>query len=310
MESVTTNAALTVAMQLLEDTMARIEGAYAPSSIRAYRADFAEFARFCVARDAPALPALPPILTAFIDELSESGRSSASIRRAVSGISTVHKLNRLPEPGKDPEVAIAMKRMHRKLGRAAKQAQGIRADLLERLLAGTEADIRGLRDRALLQVAYDTLSRRSELVALRIEDIRRHNKPGEPRMTILLRRSKTDPEASGRWLHLTDRAAMSVEGWLAALGETEGYLFRGLRHGRVPTIELGVGQINRIFKRMARQANIDDALISRITSHSCRVGAAQDLVSEGASLPQLMSKGRWGKSDTVMRYVEQVGFVA
>ena len=24
--------------------------------------------------------------------------------------------------------------------------------------------------------------------------------------------------------------------------------------GRVPTVELGVGQINRIFKRMARQA--------------------------------------------------------
>ena len=43
-----------------------------------------------------------------------------------------------------------MTRMHRKLGRAANQAQGIRADLLEQLLAGTEADVRGLRDRALL----------------------------------------------------------------------------------------------------------------------------------------------------------------
>lgn len=181
---------------------------------------------------------------------------------------------------------------------------------LECAVAGTEADMRGLRDRALLQVAYDTLSRRSELVALRIEDIRRHNKPGEPCMTILLRRSKTDPEGAGRWLHLTERAAMSVEAWLSALGETEGYLFRGLRHGRVPTLELEVGQINRIFKRMARQANIDEALIRRISSHSCRVGAAQDLVSEGASLPLLMCKGRWGKSDTVMRYVEQVGFVA
>jgi site-specific recombinase XerD len=148
MDSVTTNAALTEAMQLLEDTMARIDGAYAPSSIRAYRADFAEFTRFCVARDAPALPALPSTLAAFIDALSESGRSSASIRRAVSGISTVHKLNRLLEPGKDPEVAIAMKRMHRKLGRAANQAQGIRADLLEQLLAGTEADMRGLRELA------------------------------------------------------------------------------------------------------------------------------------------------------------------
>jgi site-specific recombinase XerD len=311
MDNVSPQPTLAEMMALLDATMARIEGAYAPSSIRAYRADFAEFARFCVTRGWQALPALPQHLAAFVDSLTAGGiRSSASIRRAVSGICTVHKLNRLPLPGQDPEVAIAMKRMHRTLGRSAKQAQGIRSDLLERLLMGTEMDIRGLRDRALLQMAYDTLSRRSELVALRIEDIRRHNKPGEPRMTILLRRSKTDPEGSGRWLHLTDRTAMSVEAWLSVLGESEGYLFRGLRHSRVPTADLGVGQINRIFKRMARQAHVDDALISRITSHSCRVGAAQDLVSEGASLPVLMSKGRWGKSDTVMRYVEQVGFVA
>ena len=311
MDNVSPQPTLAEMMALLDATMARIEGAYAPSSIRAYRADFAEFARFCITRGWQALPALPQHLAAFVDSLTAGGvRSSASIRRAVSGICTVHKLNRLPLPGQDPEVAIAMKRMHRTLGRAAKQAQGIRSDLLERLLMGTEMDIRGIRDRALLQVAYDTLSRRSELVTLRIEDIRRHNKPGEPRMTILLRRSKTDPEGSGRWLHLTDRTAMSVEAWLSVLGESEGYLFRGLRHSRVPTADLGVGQINRIFKRMARQAHVDDALIGRITSHSCRVGAAQDLVSEGASLPVLMSKGRWGKSDTVMRYVEQVGFVA
>ena len=293
----------------LEQTMARIEGAYAPSSIRAYRADFLEFAGFCAVRGWAALPATPQALAAFVDHVADSGRSSASIRRAVSGISTVHKLNRLPELGKDPEVALAMKRMHRKLGRAAKQAQGIRADLLEKLLTATEMDLRGLRDRALLQVAYDTLSRRSELVALRIEDIRRHNKPGEPRMTILLRRGKSDPEGTGRWLHVTDRTAMAVEAWLFRLGETEGYLFRGLRNSRVPTADLGVCQINRIFKRMARQANLDPALIGRISSHSCRVGAAQDLVSSGASLPMLMNRGRWGKSDTVMRYVEQVGFV-
>ena len=311
MDNVSTQPTLPEMMALLDATMARIEGAYAPSSIRAYRADFAEFARFCVARGWLALPALPEHLAAFVDSLTAGGvRSSASIRRAVSGICTVHKLNRLPLPGQDPEVAIAMKRMHRTLGRAAKQAQGIRADLLERLLAGTEADILGLRDRALLQVAYDTLSRRSELVALRIEDIRRHDKPGEPKMTIFLRRSKTDPEGHGRWLHVTDRTAMAVEGWLSALGETEGFLFRGLLRNHIPTAELGVGQINRIFKRMAKQAHVDDALISRITSHSCWVGAAQDLVSDGATLPQLMNRGRWGKTDTVMRYVEQVGFVA
>jgi hypothetical protein len=38
------------------------------------------------------------------------------------------------------------------------------------------------------------------------------------------------------------------------------------------------------------------------------VGHAQDLVSSGASLPVIMSMGRWSKSDKVMRYVEQISF--
>lgn len=37
-----------------------------------------------------------------------------------------------------------------------------------------------------------------------------------------------------------------------------------------------------------------------------RVGAAQDLLDDSASLPQIMIRGGWVKIDTVMRYVERV----
>ena len=37
-----------------------------------------------------------------------------------------------------------------------------------------------------------------------------------------------------------------------------------------------------------------------------RVGAAQDLLREGVSLANIMNRGRWSKTDTVMRYVEQM----
>jgi hypothetical protein len=36
-----------------------------------------------------------------------------------------------------------------------------------------------------------------------------------------------------------------------------------------------------------------------------RVGGAHDLLNTGASLPQIMVKGGWAKTDTVMRYVER-----
>jgi hypothetical protein len=36
-----------------------------------------------------------------------------------------------------------------------------------------------------------------------------------------------------------------------------------------------------------------------------RVGGAQDLLNSGASLPQIMVKGGWAKTDTVLRYGER-----
>lgn len=150
--------------ELLDKTVARIEGAYAPSTIRAYKTDFANYITFCENHSQEVFPPNPQILAEFINHLAEKGISSASIRRAVAGISTIYRLNRMPDPSKDPECLIAMKRMHRKLGRAAKQAQGITAAVLEKLISATDNSMRGIRNRALLLVAYDTLCRRSELV--------------------------------------------------------------------------------------------------------------------------------------------------
>jgi len=84
-----------------------------------------------------------------------------------------------------------------------------------------------------------------------------------------------------------------------------GLILRGVgRHG-VVTESLCDGQIGRIYKRVARQAKLNPELIARISGHSFRVGAAQDLLASGASMPIIMHRGRWTKSDTVMRYLEQ-----
>ena len=102
------------ARNLLSTTIDRIQGAYAPSTIRAYRSDFAELIGFCETQGVDVFPPNPLTLADFIAHLSEKGGSSASIRRAIAGISTIFCLNRIPDPSKDPEAMIAMKRMHRK----------------------------------------------------------------------------------------------------------------------------------------------------------------------------------------------------
>ncbi|MEN9862369.1 MAG: hypothetical protein RLZZ601_133 [Pseudomonadota bacterium] len=291
--------------ELLERTIEKIEGAYAHSTIRAYKADFGKFIEFCEERNEGSLPALPSSIANFIIELSNDKRSSAGIRRALCGISTIHKLNRFADPTKDPDVTIEMRRMHRKLGRSSSQAGSINADTLDKLLLATDDSIRGIRDRALLLVAYDTLCRRSELVSLQVKDVKINIKNGIETSSILLRKSKTDQDSTGKWLHLSPRAHLALEEWMKELPEGQEYLMVGIdRGGRIAHSSLGSGQVNRIYKRIARDAGLDELDIEGISGHSMRVGAAQDLLNSGASMPIIMQRGRWSKTDTVMRYVE------
>jgi site-specific recombinase XerD len=142
------------------------------------------------------------MVCSYIAHISIPGRSSASVRRAVVGISAIHLFNRMTDPTKDPEVRIAMKRMYRNLGRPAIQAYGIRQDTLNLLLAAVGDSIQGLRDAALLQLVYDAHCRRSELITLRIDDLVIAPPGIEIRHSILLRKSKVDQVAQGRWLLL------------------------------------------------------------------------------------------------------------
>ena len=292
------------ATRLLQETIVKIDGAYAPSTIRAYRVDFQDLIKFCAERKAQALPAQPQLVAEYICKLTNSGRSSASIRRAIAGIATIHKLNRFSDPTKDPDVILEMRRMHRKLGRSCSQAGSINADTLDKLLLATDDSIRGIRDRALLLVAYDTLCRRSELVSLQVQDVKTNTKNGIETSSILLRKSKTDQDSTGKWLHLSQRAHLALVKWMKELPEGQEILFCGLNRSLDISPRIGAGQINRIYKKIARKAGLDESAIEGISGHSMRVGAAQDLLNSGASMPIIMQRGRWSKTDTVMRYLE------
>jgi site-specific recombinase XerD len=287
--------------KLLVNTINMIDGAYSPSTIRAYRANFERFITFSGNHNQCALPADSQIVTKFIKELSDGRLKSASIRIAIASISAIHKLNQLTDPTTHPDVRIEMRRMHRKLGRESKQALGINMKTLEAMLNSADNSIIGLRDRALILIAYSGMCRRSELIALRVEDI---NYDNENTMKIKLRRSKTDQDGRGRWLHINNEAQNAIEDWLDASEIVSGKLFRGVRKGNQLSGGLNSSQINRIYKKLARRARISADLIKNISGHSMRVGAAQDLLITGASFPVIMQRGRWGKTDTVMRYLE------
>lgn len=287
--------------QLLDNTIRKIEGAYAPSTIRAYRANFERFITFSENLKVNALPADSDAVTRYIKRLSDSQLKSASIRIAIASISAIHRLNQLNDPTTHPDVKIELRRMHRNLGRESKQALGINLKTLINMISHTDQSLIGLRDRALLLIAYDGLCRRSELVELRVEDISRSI---DNSIKIKLRRSKTDQDGLGRWLHLKTETEDAIKDWLSISGIKSGKLFRGINKGDHLSDSLEGSQINRIYKKLARKSELAPEIIKHISGHSIRVGAAQDMLIIGENLAKIMQRGRWSKTDTVMRYIE------
>jgi integrase len=192
--------------------------------------------------------------------------------------------------------------MYRTLGRYAKQAYGINKDLLDKMIDATDDSLRGIRDRAILLVAYDSLCRRSELVSLEFEDLAISSKDGS--LKLKLRKSKTDPHATGRWLYLTVNSQEALKDWVTKSQIKSGRLFRSIFNDKNIKESLNPAQINRIFKKYAYSSKIDTEIIKGISGHSMRIGGAQDLMLCGASIPIIMNRGRWSKIDTAMRYLE------
>ena len=137
-----------------------------------------------------------------------------------------HRLSNLADPTKHPEVKLCVRKINRQLGNRFDQAFPVTRSVLDQLLKVCGDDIRGVRDRALLLLAYDSMRRRAELVSLRVEDLEVGN---HGHYSILLRRSKTDQVGSGHWVHLSQETSSAINTWLVRLFEIYGDATMGFR---------------------------------------------------------------------------------
>lgn len=209
---------------------------------------------------------------------------------------------KLESPVRDEEVNLATPKVFRQKGRRQKRALGLTAPLKAKILAACPDDLRGLRDHALIAVGYDTLCRRSELVALRIEDI---TTAADGSGTILVRKAKADQFGRGRLAYLSADTLSHVNRWIATPGLDTGTIFRSTRREAHLDLPIASCTIPHVLKTRA-EAGIDAAMVRRLSGHSMRVGAAQDMVGAGIELVAIMHVGGWKSPEMVMRYIEHM----
>ena len=281
---------------MIDEIFEKFDGAFAENTIRAYRSDFEQYSKWCATKIVPPIPATADNLAMYVDELSHTCKS-ATIRRRVNSLGTIFKLSRHPDPSKDPEVVLAVKRMHRKIGRHQKQAAPLTYETLEQLLSLCTNDARGLRNQVLLLLGYETMRRRSELCSFRFEDMQYSPTLGN---VLWLRKSKTDQFGEGRPIAVSDRLFDLIQQWRGVC-RTDGPILRGVdKHGNISE-RLNPGSIGTIVNTLNLKFTASSQ--QSYSGHSFRVGKALDLFAEGKGIEQIMIKGGWQTMPSALAYL-------
>lgn len=286
----------------LKQLMEKLEGAYSDHTLRGYRVDMEQFMAWCDAAGFDALPAAPSTLVEYVKGEGERLLPS-TIKRRLCGIGRIHRLLHHEDPTRDEDVQLALRRVRRKKPGRPKQAFGITAKLRDQLIAACSDDLIGLRDEIMVRVGFDTLCRRGELVALRVEDLF-ENERGN--ISVLVRRAKNDQTGQGRIARLSSETSDRLRTWLEKTGIDQGPLLRPVYLGELRRRYLEPVTISRVLKKLAERAHAAPSTKQNVSGHSLRVGAAQQLTLDGHSPLQIMRAGGWRSMAVVARYIENV----
>ena len=282
----------------------------ADSTVRAYRADVQVFQAWCARFGFQSLPATSEAVAAFIVAEAEAGRAASTLGRRLAAIRYGHKLAKAPDPTDDEGVRAAMKGARRKVGVAPTQKAAATAEILAALLMRTPDTMTGKRDRALLALGFAGAFRRSELVALDVEDLREDPEG----LRVMVRRSKVDQEGRGFEKAIPHgrfiRPVALVREWLDAAGIVEGPVFRPVsRSARVRQAgegsaapRLTTQAVADIIKRYCTAAGLD---ASTFGAHSLRAGYITTAAERGADLARIMDQSGHRDPRTVVGYIRR-----
>src|ERR1700758_3542214 len=127
----------------------------AAATRRAYQKDFARFTAWCAERRLSPIPATPETVAAFLAAEAARGIKPASIGRRVAAIRYAHKLAGHDDPPTSSEVVKAtVNGIRRTVGAAPVRKAPATADKVVAMAALADADLKGLRDRAILLLGF------------------------------------------------------------------------------------------------------------------------------------------------------------
>ena len=278
----------------------RLQGAYAPNTLKSYYADARMFVDWCSEKNIEPFPVNSGALCSYIEHLQPNAAYS-SIRRRISSLRRVNKMLGFEDQTQTEDAYLTIRRLKRSKSLEQKQAASINHHILIKMIDAQPDTLSGIRNRALLSVGYDFLARRSELVAIRNGDLRF---TPDGALKGMIRKSKTDPYGKGRLVFGSERSAKLVGKWLRLKPKEIQPVFCAINHGKCKDHAICDRHVNDIIKRgIVKVKKCKRPSDREVSGHSLRVGAAQDLLIKGYDLAAIMRAGGWSEPSTVSRYL-------
>jgi site-specific recombinase XerD len=297
-EIATTRAAAVLSLEGAAGDFARASKSGATR--RAYQADAADFTDWCRSHELEPLPASVSTVASYLASLAKANLKASTITRRCAGIRYMHRMAGYEPPTSSEAIKAVVAGIRRSLGTAVTRKAPATAETVRAITSDMPADLRGLRDRALLLLGFAGALRRSELVALNVDDVEETAEG----LHLHIRRSKTDQEGAGDFVSIPHgyrlRPVAAVKEWLQEAGITEGPIFRSIKKGGSVTLErLTDRSVAEIVKKRVVVAGFDPVLFS---GHSLRAGFVTSALHHGADILRVMDITRHREVSTLKTY--------
>jgi integrase len=287
-------------------------GSIAASTRRAYASDWRMFAGWCARRSALALPAAPVTVAAFLASEADRGFRPVTIARRSAAIAAAHRDQNQPNPCDSASVRRVLSGIRREHGVAPeRRATPLDLDPLRAVIEQLDHQERehgqtlaGRRDRALILLGFAAALRRSELVALDVEQLQ-----FTPRgLLVTITKSKTDQDQAGQTVAVpyataSDQrcAVRAVRAWLQTAGIYRGAVFRRLRRGdHVSPDRLTAQSVALVLKRRAQAAG---RAPEQLSGHSLRSGYITAAAAAGVEERKIQNVSRHKDIGVLRSYV-------
>ena len=248
------------------------------------------------------LPASDALLRDYVHHLRHRGTDKPpatvqTVQRHVASLVKWHGILELPSPV-STKTETALEELRNHVDESPRQKQPLRLDHVQSAMRALDAKVlRDVADMALLLVAYETLLRRSNLVAINVDHLTTLDDGGA---TLLVPRTKTSKDHRGHVKYLCPGTMSVVRYWMDIAGIRRGALFRGVYSDNTLSERMDSKTVAVAFKRIARRIGHGDEW--DIGGHSTRIGAVVDLAAREVDSTDIMLAGNWADIRMVAHY--------